>query len=83
LSDAYTKLLIVTILTGPCAQVDPTSIQPLDLSEPSGRRTANVPGCNVRLVNNDTLIPILQRAATINITVPLLIRLVKTNLPGH
>ena len=72
-SDAYTELSTVTILTGPCVIPSRLYSQPL----PSiVAFMADFPGCNVRSVNNDTLIPFLQRNATINTIVPLLIRLV-------
>jgi hypothetical protein len=82
-SDAYTELTTVTILTGPCIIPSRIYSQPLPTILAS---MGDTPGCNARSVNNDTLIPILQRDATINTTVPLLIRLVTnvtlgTNLP--
>lgn len=72
-SDAYTELSTVTILTGPCIIPSANYSQPIQAVL---NRMGDVPGCNVRSANNQTLIPILQRDATINTTQPLLVRLV-------
>lgn len=66
-SDNHTELYSVTILTGPCnPAVGHVAF--------SGVQT-NLPGCNIRTVNNETLVPTLQRDATINTTQPLLVRI--------
>lgn len=72
-SDNSTELSTVTIMTGPCIIPQQNLTQPI-----AGvlRSMADVKGCNVRSVSNDTLIPILRRDATINTTQPLLVRLI-------
>lgn len=64
----------MTIVSGPCS---PTAAGLAD--KPVAQLLAGialVPGCNVRFVNNQTLVPTLLRDATVNTTQPLLVRVV-------
>lgn len=69
-SDANTELYSVTLMSGPCM---PPASQSFNTAL---SWLATAPGCNVRLVTNDTLVPTLLRDATVNTTQPLLVRLV-------
>jgi hypothetical protein len=54
----------------------PWGIPTITFQQTAILRSFDVPGCNVRFCNNETLIPTLLRDATINTTQPLFIRLV-------
>jgi hypothetical protein len=72
-SDGTTELYSVTLMSGPCSVTAEKAGQPVaDMLAAFAR----APGCNVRFVNNQTLIPTLLRDATVNTTQPLLLRVV-------
>lgn len=72
-SDNTTELYSVTLVSGPCSPTAGMAGQPVaDMLAAFAR----APGCNVRFVNNQTLIPTLLRDATVNTTQPLLVRVV-------
>jgi hypothetical protein len=69
-SDNSTELYSVTIISGPCRAVDSSNMSSAALAA-----QLQAPGCNVRAADNTSLVPTLLRDATVNTSVPLVIRI--------
>jgi hypothetical protein len=66
-SNSNTELLSVSIASGPCLRPDAVSQR--------GNPWRPAPGCNIVAADNMTLIPTLQRNASVATAAPLLIRI--------